>query len=160
MTDGDTPTWDVAFSDVPETPEEEKYGGGLDFEGDEQNDRDDAALNLPAEEPAWGPERHPRLVLSGQKNGARYHQELVSFDIEQGGCGCGGQFLVTGQVGEFPPDWDTLRLSVFGVRGGDADRLSVEVLEADPLTLTVNEESGCLYRLWATGCLVCRRGGE
>jgi len=107
---------------------------------------------LVPEEPTWGEERHPRVVVSVP--GRQYNETLEDFILHR--CDEGG-YELAGDIVRFPPT-DELVITVFGVRKGDTDRVDGQVADAGPLTVMVGEESGTLYRLWATGCLICDNG--
>lgn len=165
MSDEYTPTFELiaeGSAPVPETPETERYGSGLDHDHEaamrtNAMAADDTAPSSTRTGPAaFGEERHPGLFLGNQPGDVpdelRYHAELPGWTL----CGCHctcTRVVVEGSI-PFPPETE-LELLVFGTRHGDTGRVPVTVVDASPLTLSVDDDCPALWRLMVTGCLLC-----
>lgn len=150
-----TPSWELdseaEFASRNEYPAEFTHGGGVEFEQEwEPTAVGDSGSHSPPRVCTLGKERHPEMYLA---TGA-YFETVSEWEITY----CEGHgFTIEAESETFPPD-DEVDLHVYGTRVADADTVSATVRQAGPLTLTTDEMSGTLYRLFATGCLLC--GGE
>jgi hypothetical protein len=150
-----------AVGGEPTSETVEKYGGGLDHDYDAA--RETTAMeetHSPTVEngpQAFGEERHPHAYIATPLGDGppSYFERIEVESISR--CGC-GLYQITGRVEQFPSE-GKLVLQVYGTREGDSDTVAISVESANPLTLTVREESGTLYRWTASGCLVCGNGG-
>jgi len=160
MSDNYTPSWErratAEYDSVEDYPEDFQYGSGLDHTPDwEMDSNESETTDSLEEEPSWGEERHPTLLLATPfGDELRYLETVKNHALIRTDC---NEYVIQGEVDRFPPETN-LELQVHGVREGDTDRVPVTVESAGPLTLKVKEESGTLYRYWATGCLAC--GGD